>query len=173
MSKLFVGCLLILCMVFPSNSSAAMGSSERITTRDPIAKVLPITRPMKPLELVEVYKGKTWVWKQGGAYYSPSFNRYVAVGSDGYGRGRWSLPGFGVLCETGVWNNLAQNKTAQFRNCYAHRIDRLGRIYRRKNPDGPWYFMRTYPGSSKDLINDFVEGDKVSPQLEKKISDSD
>lgn len=121
--------------------------------------------PMSQEQIWQIYRDRSWVWKDGAGYFRNRERAFMAAtnGSDGrtIANGRWFLPGRGRLCFRALWQT--RTGAANALTCFEHRQDANGRIYQRRIPDGEW--ITFYSGSPRkyDEIRKVRSGDRVSP----------
>jgi len=115
-----------------------------------------------PRDVGALFAGKSWIWKDGAAYFQAGPRRFMAtVGGDkvSTGEGRWTVSKTGVLCLVGRWGTKGHSAPA--RTCFDHR--QVGKaLYQRKLPDGAWYVLRSDPPAAGDEINKIREGNAVA-----------
>ena len=110
-------------------------------------------RQMTSRELYKLYKGHSWIWKDGVAYFRVSRREFIGwskpPGPDAnYADGRWFLPGQGKLCFRATWHSVQWSAKAL--RCFEHRIDDRGAIFIRKYREGEWWTFDDVPQNSWD-----------------------
>jgi hypothetical protein len=125
-------------------------------------------------ELSLLYANRTWIWKNGAAYFAKD-NRRLQAWTSGQDKasvaeGRWLVTAAGKMCMELSWRSKTYAK--QGRTCYSHRIQD-GKIEQRKDPDGEWYNFKG-PPEEADEYRKFEEGDTKGAQFEetRKLVDS-
>ncbi|MEZ2332857.1 DUF995 domain-containing protein [Mesorhizobium sp. RCC_202] len=119
-------------------------------------------------ELSLLYADRTWIWKDGAAYFGQNGRalRAWTSGTDSafVAEGKWIVTGNGKMCMDLAWRGKSYSGKEQ-RSCYSHRIN--GRnIEQRKDPDGEWYSFKQSPLGSSDEYRNFQPGDTKGAQLE-------
>lgn len=136
-----VGCTVLGCLV---GASGAAG--QTLPGRDDKPDVQ-TSRPLSAWEVVDLFRGKTWVWKDGGAFFDGQPRQYLAYKGEGAAAtvaiGRWKVASDGTLCTSATWTFSQGNK--EVTDCFDH-LARDGAIFQRKKPDGQWYVLRPAPG---------------------------
>ncbi len=122
-------------------------------------------RDLTTKELYGLYKDRSWIWKDGVAYFQVSRREFKAwTGQPGpdasYGDGRWFLPGNGKTCFRATWNTTVSSSQAL--TCFAHRIDDRGTVYMHKVPDGKWFVFSKMPPHPWDEAKKFKPGDRAA-----------
>ncbi len=120
-------------------------------------------------DLFRIYANKTWVWKDGGAYFKSSGRRFVAVtrkesGLTSYAEGVWILMDGGRMCMRGRW--IGTGGSADDFTCFEHKTAN-GLVYQRETPDGKWYVFSRWPALGGHEYSKFDPGDQISSQLER------
>lgn len=112
-------------------------------------------------KLLQMYSGKTWVWKDGGGYFAPD-KRFIAwTGSKSkgsYARGTWSVSD-GRICTKAEW--VSSSGTHPAKVCFEHRLQKHI-MYQRKNPGGKWYIFRHAKLLKSDEAAKLRRGDLAS-----------
>ena len=113
--------------------------------------------------LYQIYKGRSWMWSDGGAYFRISkreFTAWVGRGKkSAIAKGIWYLPGRGKTCFRATWT--AVDWKVGKRTCFAHKSD--GRnIYQRNLPDGNWYVFKHTPVRYNDEFRKLKPGNHIS-----------
>jgi hypothetical protein len=126
-------------------------------------------------ELSLLYANRTWIWKNGAAYFAKDNNRRLQAWTSSQDKasvaeGRWLVTDTGKMCMELSWRSKTYSK--QGRTCYSHRIQD-GKIEQRKDPDGEWYNFKG-PPEEADEYRKFEEGDTKGAQFEeaRKLVDS-
>nr|WP_197031570.1 DUF995 domain-containing protein [Mesorhizobium ciceri] len=119
-------------------------------------------------ELQLLYAGRTWIWKDGAAYFARD-NRHLRAWTSGQdtatvAEGRWLVTKDGKMCMELAWRSKSYTGEPH-RTCYSHRIQ--GRnIEQRKDPDGEWYGFKRSPEDPSDEYKKFEAGDTKGAQFE-------
>lgn len=118
---------------------------------------------LRPNDLYTLYAGKTWVWSDGAAYFSPD-RRFVAWSGSGkdasYGEGEWRVTPFGRVCFSAIWHGTGPS--GRNITCFGHRMTGEQVIYQQKEPGGEWYvFKHTQPAAGDEYAK-FKAGDEAS-----------
>jgi hypothetical protein len=127
-------------------------------------------------ELQLLYANRTWVWKDGAAYFARDNRRLEAwtSGQDtaSVAQGRWLATKDGKMCMELAWRSKSYTGK-QNRTCYSHRIQG-GNIEQRKDPDGEWYSFKRSPEDISDEYRKFEIGNTKGAQFEetRKLVDS-
>jgi len=114
-------------------------------------------------ELYRIYRGRSWMWSDGGAYFRISkreFTAWVGHGSKStIAKGIWYLPGKGKACFRATWT--AVEWSVRKRTCFAHKADSRN-IFQRKLPDGKWYVFKHKPVRRYDEFRKLKRGNHIS-----------
>jgi hypothetical protein len=121
---------------------------------------------MTPFEIVKLYRGKTWVWPNGGGYFEPGARFFAwSSGTDNtssYAMGRWMVTEDGRVCMKATW--FSGGKGTPATTCFAHSV--AGNvIYQRKMPAGNWYVFRADPPAATDEFANLKDGDLVKEKI--------
>jgi hypothetical protein len=145
-------------------AAAIVAASGPVNARssEELADVAMKGTPLTTEELYRLYKGKSWFWKDGIAYFRVSMRQFSAWAKPpgpeaSYADGMWFLPGYGKLCFRATWNGVEWSKKGL--SCFEHRADPSGAIYVHKVPDGNWWVFRDSPPGKYDEIKKFKTGD--------------
>jgi hypothetical protein len=126
------------------------------------------TRAMKAGDVYELYKNKSWQWKNGAGYMEDAGRHFSAWTDDEKGKawadGHWSVTNTGALCLKAKWHS-AQGDVPT-RTCFAHRVHN-GTIYQRRKPDGAWYIFSHAEARDDDEAHKLVSSDLVSQQRDR------
>ena len=148
--------LLALCgQVVVSEAAHAAAANDKSTAEAGSAAV------PTAYELQLLYAGRTWIWKDGAAYFARD-NRHLRAWTSGQdtatvAEGRWLVTKDGKMCMELAWRSKGYTGE-QHRTCYSHRIQ--GRnIEQRKDPDGEWYGFKRSPEDPSDEYKKFEAGD--------------
>lgn len=141
----------------------AMLFSTPATASSRIEKKVDAARDMTAKELYRIYKGRSWMWSDGGAYFRLSKREFTAWTGRGrkssIAKGIWYLPGKGKTCFRATWT--AVEWSVGKRTCFTHKTD--GRtIYQRKLPDGKWYVFKHTPVRRYDEFRKLKRGNRIS-----------
>jgi hypothetical protein len=132
-------------------------------------------------ELSLFYADRTWIWKDGAAYFGQNGRalRAWTSGKDASGKdsasvaeGKWIVTSDGKMCMDLAWRGKGYKGKEQ-RSCYSHRVNG-GNIEQRKDPDGAWYSFKHTPEGPADEYRNFKPGDTKGVQFEetRKLVDS-
>jgi hypothetical protein len=162
--------LAIVCgqLVLPVAAHAANGKNAKPTEA---AATVPTA-----FELQLLYADRTWLWKDGAAYFGQTGRslRAWTSGQDSasVAEGRWLVTSDGKMCMDLAWRSKSY-KGKQQRSCYSHRVNG-GTIEQRKDPNGEWYSFKRTPGDVSDEFRKFEVGDTKGAQFEetRKLVDS-
>jgi hypothetical protein len=129
--------------------------------------VLPAAaRIMTPGEIYDLYRDKSWQWKNGAGYMTATGRQFSAWVDDETGRswakGRWVITETGRMCFDATWHSKAGASPAT--TCLSHRIDN-GTIYQKREPDGHWYVFHHAEPRADDEANKLADADLVSAQI--------
>jgi len=127
--------------------------------------------PMKALTLVELYRGKTWLWPDGAGYFDPSA-RFTAWSGSGrsatYAVGEWRVTNHGRLCMRAVWYSAAGARKTN--SCFLHHVHGdvvyQAKIVRGAVQTKSWYVFKNAPPQADDQFNKLKAGDLVAKDLE-------
>jgi hypothetical protein len=124
--------------------------------------------PLTTDELVKLYHGRSWLWKDGAGYFSAKQRRFTAwsreSGSPSYADGRWFVTNPGKLCFKAKWH--AREGAASALTCFSHR--KKGRVvFQKREPDGEWYVFKTTPARTRDEYGKIRPGNYVSARLKR------
>jgi hypothetical protein len=121
--------------------------------------------PMTPDELVDLYAGKTQVWKEGrGGYFFARDHRmsaYASKKTGSYAVGKWQVTDSGEVCISvrWVWGKGPRGRGPFQKTCWAHRkFD--GQIW--KQDQGAWYQWNRSGGESSNFIKGYKFYDQVT-----------
>jgi hypothetical protein len=127
-------------------------------------------------ELQLLYSDRTWMWKDGAAYFGrigrPLRAWTSRQDSASVAEGRWLVTNDGKMCMDLAWRSKGYTGE-QHRTCYSHRIQGEN-IEQRKDPDGEWYNFKRSPEDTSDEHRKFEAGDTKGAQFEeaRKLVDS-
>ncbi|WP_171892224.1 DUF995 domain-containing protein [Mesorhizobium erdmanii] len=140
-----------------SVSSVAAGPSDESASAAERARVLTTN------ELHSLYGNRSWMWKDGAAYFKVSKREFTSSVNSGlkasYADGVWFLTDQGRLCFRATWTAVGGSSISL--KCFEHRTDGKN-IYQRKVPDGTWYVFSHRPIARDDEITKLKVGDHVS-----------
>ena len=162
--------LLVVCGQL-ALSGAAQAANEKNAKPAEAAATVPTA-----FELQRLYTDRTWLWKDGAAYFGQTGRPFRAwtSGQDSasVAEGRWLVTKDGKMCMDAAWRSKSY-KGKQQRICYSHRV-RGGTIEQRKDPDGDWYSFKRSPEDLSDEYRKFEVGDTKGAQFEqtRKLIDS-
>lgn len=112
------------------------------------------------------FAGKTWIWEDGGGYFSPDGKFYAVTGSGenaSVAKGKWQATSLGRLCFRATWEGVTYKEYV--RTCFSHRIGG-DTIYQAREPNGTWYRFRHSPPRRSDEYFKLVRGDEVTARYE-------
>ncbi|QKD06586.1 DUF995 domain-containing protein [Mesorhizobium loti R88b] len=162
--------LLVVCGQL-ALAGAAHAADEKKTKPAEAAATVPTA-----FELQLLYADRTWLWKDGAAYFGQTGRplRAWTSGQDSasVAEGRWLVTKDGKMCMEVAWRSKSYKGKLQ-RTCYSHRT-KGGTIEQRKDPDGEWYSFKRTPEDPSDEYRKFVAGDTKAAQFEetRKLIDS-
>lgn len=146
---------------------ALLAFPVRAESEDSVADRALNARPMTVDELFGIYENRTWLWKEGAAYFSSkerSFRAWTRNNDGTVATGTWFPTSRGKLCFRANWKS-AKGSTKVL-TCFSHRIDDSA-YYQRREPDGEWYVFRNLDVMRKDTFSKIVPGDYVKHNYEK------
>ncbi|MEI9411471.1 DUF995 domain-containing protein [Mesorhizobium salmacidum] len=153
--------LLVIC-----GQLAVSGAAHAADEKKPKPVDAAVTTPT-PFELQRLYTDRTWLWKDGAAYFGKTGRplRAWTSGQDSasVAEGRWLATKDGKMCMDLAWRSKSY-KGKQQRTCYSHRI-KGGNIEQRKDPDGEWYSFKRTPEDRSDEYRKFEPGDTKAAQF--------
>jgi Protein of unknown function (DUF995) len=104
--------------------------------------------PLDGVSIIDLYAGKTWIWKNGAAYFAPDGRFKARSRSKNQlteGLGTWEAGDNGVMCFDAAWRPVPSKgeeaSAPAVKTCFEH-LGLRGAIAQRKLPDGIWYFFR-------------------------------
>ncbi|WP_436175846.1 DUF995 domain-containing protein [Mesorhizobium sp. LjNodule214] len=163
--------LLAICCQIALLGTANAAAKDKAPTEADASATVP-----SAYELQVLYQDRTWIWKNGAAYFAKDNRRLQAwtSGQDqaSIAEGRWLVTKTGKMCMEVAWRS--KTYTAKVgRTCYSHRING-GNIEQRKDPDGDWYSFKHSPEDAADEYKKFESGDTKGAQFEetRKLVDS-
>ncbi|MCB4771942.1 DUF995 domain-containing protein [Ancylobacter sp. Lp-2] len=115
-----------------------------------------------------LYSGKSWIWSDGAAYFSPN-RKFVAWAGSGkdvsYVQGTWWVSPLGWVCFQGLWH--ANGPSGRNSTCFSHRMGPEQVMYQRKEPGGDWYVFKHAQPMAGDEYAKFKAGDLASAGMMK------
>ncbi|GAB4066729.1 hypothetical protein GCM10028812_16330 [Ancylobacter sonchi] len=115
-----------------------------------------------------LYSGKSWIWSDGAAYFSPN-RKFVAWAGSGkdvsYVQGTWWVSPIGWVCFQGMWH--ANGPSGRNSTCFSHRMGPEQVMYQRKEPGGDWYVFKHAQMMTGDEYAKFKNGDLASAGMMK------
>lgn len=163
--------LLALCGQTALSGTAHAAAAKDSRPAEAVAATVPTA-----YELSLLYADRTWVWKNGAAYFAQG-NRHLEAWTSGpdtasFAAGRWLVTKDGKMCMELAWRSKGY-AGKQNRTCYSHRIQG-GNIEKRKDPDGEWYGFKRSPEDISDEYRKFEVGNTKGAQFEetRKLVDS-
>ncbi|CAN7623252.1 DUF995 domain-containing protein [Mesorhizobium sp. LjRoot246] len=155
--------LLALCSQTALSGTAQAAAARENRPAEAVAATVPTA-----YELSLLYADRTWVWKNGAAYFAQANRRLEAwtSGQDtaSFAGGRWLVTDGGKMCMELAWRSTSYTGK-QNRTCYSHRIQG-GNIEKRKDPDGEWYSFKRSPEGLSDEYRKFEVGNTKGAQFE-------
>jgi hypothetical protein len=155
---------------------ALSGVSNAATAKAGEAANANTARVPTAYELSLLYADRTWIWKDGAAYFGQNGRAFrawtSATDSPFVAEGKWIVTSDGKMCMDLAWRGKGYRGKKQ-RNCYSHRVSD-GNIEQRKDPDRQWYSFRKSPLGPSDEYRNFQPGDTKGVQFEetRKLVDS-
>ena len=114
----------------------------------------------KTSSINSLYAGKSWIWSDGAAYFSPD-RKFVAWSGSGknmaYVQGTWWVSPTGWVCFQGLWH--ANGPSGRNSTCFSHRMGPEQVMYQRKEPGGDWYVFKHTQPMAGDEYAKFKNGD--------------
>ena len=168
--RVWLALLLVVC-----GQLALSGTARAASEENPKPAEAAVTVPTA-YELQLLYSNRTWLWKDGAAYFGQAARplRAWTSGQDSasVAEGRWLVTKDGKMCMEVAWRTKSYKGKPQ-RTCYSHRV-RGGAIEQRKDPDGAWYSFKRTPEDLSDEYRKFEVGDTKAAQFEetRKLIDS-
>jgi hypothetical protein len=127
----------------------------------------PSPRPIADAALRRMFRGRTWLWADGAAYFAPD-GRFAAwagrSAKASYAYGSWRTRPNGRLCFRANWVSRAGSGRAE--SCFAHR-SRSGDILQRKEPKGKWYVFKHRKTRASDEFRKLVSGDRAGARAKR------
>lgn len=109
------------------------------------------------------FSGKSWRWKEGGAYHAKDGKMIAILWEGVVGVGRWSVSSDGTLCHNATWYwNKTSPRQRKVKDCWKHVVDQKGRTWQHDRVHG-WYKFPKFQISSGDKYSRRVN------RLKKKI----
>lgn len=109
-------------------------------------------------ELRKIYRGKTWLWKDGGGYFKRSgrFHARSGVGRKFYKvNGGWGAYRRGKVCFSGTWKGRQGDGFNS--TCFYHKKVG-GKIYQKRGTYGDWYIFKHARVKKNDEYKKIVSG---------------
>ncbi|WP_245489147.1 DUF995 domain-containing protein [Mesorhizobium sp. M7D.F.Ca.US.004.03.1.1] len=172
----FASCTQLLFILALCGQMALPGTAHAAAAKDSAPAEANTANVPTAYELQLLYADRTWVWKNGAAYFAQGNRRLEAwtSGQDtaSVAEGRWLVTKEGKMCMELAWRSKGYTGK-QNRTCYSHRIQG-GSIEQRKDPDGEWYSFKRSPEEPSDEYRKFEAGDTKGAQFEeaRKLIDS-
>lgn len=147
--------------------ASLVGGGAWADTKDALAVTAEKGKVVPAGELFGIYNGRTWMWKDGAGYFSPTkriFSGWSGSGKDmSYGEGVWFLSDDGLFCFRAKWTSRAGATTKL--SCFEHR--QVGNtIYARNTTtNGAWYVL-TGSGAAYQEAKMLKTGDRVNAKVE-------
>jgi hypothetical protein len=118
-------------------------------------------RPAQLEALAKIYAGRTWIWRDGGAYFAADGNFTALSGGMGrstIARGTWQVRPEGKLCFTANWGPKPDDAPKE--TCFSH-LAKGGTILQLKEPDGRWFVFKHAQPRDDDEVHKLVLGDQL------------
>jgi hypothetical protein len=145
-----------------SNDSTQPSAKPAVTTAETAPEV-----PVADAELGSMFRGKTWVWPEGAAYFAPN-GKFIAWSGKNtaasFARGSWRTAPKGRLCFSAQWVSRAGAGPAE--TCFSH-VVKSGDLFQRKDPKGEWYVFKHATPLADDEFSKLVAGDQAGAEAEK------
>ncbi|MER8371897.1 DUF995 domain-containing protein [Mesorhizobium sp. M1338] len=172
----FASCAQLLFLLALFGQTALSGTAHAAAAKDSAPAQANSATVPTAYELQLLYADRTWVWKNGAAYFAQG-DRHLKAWTSGQdtasvAEGRWLVTSGGKMCMELAWRSKGYTGK-QHRTCYSHRIQG-GNIEKRKDPDGEWYSFRRSPEGLSDEDRKFETGDTKGARFEeaRKLVDS-
>ncbi|MEI8716402.1 DUF995 domain-containing protein [Mesorhizobium sp. ISC11] len=164
----FATCMQLMFLLALCGQTALSGTAHAAAAKDGRPAGTVIAPAPTAYELQLLYADRTWIWKNGAAFFAQDNRRLQAwtSGQDttSVAEGRWLVTKDGKMCMELAWRSKGYTGE-QHRTCYSHRIQ--GRnIEQRKDPDGEWYGFKRSPEDPSDEYKKFEAGDTKGAQFE-------
>ncbi|MDH6231594.1 hypothetical protein M2281_002192 [Mesorhizobium soli] len=143
------------------------GGLAQAASQIEIDKAAALARPMSRAALEDLHKGRTWIWRDGGGFFSPDkhFLAWTRKGAQSsYAQGDWFASNEGKLCFRALWRSKAGTSPAF--SCFLFR-ENAGVIFQKKSLGGTWYVFRHSEVQPGDEFLKLRSGDYVTLNLEK------
>jgi hypothetical protein len=134
------------------------------------AAVQPALKPDGKVEaatLIEMFRGKTWLWPDGAAYFSPD-GRFLAWAgkepAESVAEGTWRVTPKGRLCFRATW--VSRTGKAPSESCFVHGL-KSGDVLQRREPSGEWYVFKHRESTPEDEFQKLVAGNQVGSDVKK------
>jgi hypothetical protein len=123
--------------------------------------------PIDLAALTCLYAGKTWLSKNGAAYFAPdgrfkAWSRSNQELSEGFGT--WDVRPDGVMCFDAAWRTISSKpqpvSVPKVETCFSHQA-RGRAIAQMKLPEGAWYFFRRPKPRKTDEAFKLRPGDRT------------
>lgn len=121
-------------------------------------------KKMSRSEVLRLYKNKTWVWANGGGYFSDGL-RFTAItnesGVETYAAGHWFMTVSNKVCFRAIWTS-SETRVADIK-CYTHR--KAGDTIYQRGTGGKWYVFKSDVTLDEDEYSKLVEGNLIAEEL--------
>lgn len=172
----FASCTQLMFLLALCGQTALSGTAHAAAAKDSGPAQAVVATVPTAYELSLLYADRTWVWKNGAAYFAQG-NRRLEAWTSGpdtasFAAGRWLVTSNGKMCMELAWRSKGYTGK-QKRTCYSHRIQG-GNIEKREDPDGEWYSFKRSPEDASDEYRKFEVGNPKGAQFEetRKLVDS-
>jgi hypothetical protein len=119
--------------------------------------------PYTKAQASHAFSGKTWLWDDGGAYFSPK-GKFVAISGShkSYGKGTWSASDDGKVCYDADWKSPTGNGPYSDCRALVKTKDRQYDSSTNGDDKGKWWCSEA---SRQGLFSKLKPGDKITPKL--------
>jgi hypothetical protein len=129
------------------------------------AEAKPQWAPLDPTYLRSIYADKTWMWKQGAAYFGKNGIFKARSRSKGVvtvAFGTWDIPADGRMCFSASWREVPDTNPSSEppvkETCFSHSA-KSRKIAQMREPDGKWYIFKHEKTDKGDEILKLRAGD--------------
>jgi hypothetical protein len=154
----------------PANRSTTKSAAPASNAAVQPAAVQPALKPDGKVEaatLIEMFRGKTWLWPDGAAYFSPD-GRFLAWAgkepAESVAEGTWRVTPKGRLCFRATW--VSRTGKAPSESCFVHGL-KSGDVLQRREPSGEWYVFKHRESTPEDEFQKLVAGNQVGSDVKK------
>jgi len=114
--------------------------------------------PVNSQEVVNIFYGKTWIWKKGGAYWGEG-GAFEAIYNEAVGVGKWYVTTSGTLCYEATWKKEAEEAGKFVKRCWEHVRDKDGVMWRNSVEKN----FRFYKAASENA--EFLSGNHIRSEV--------